>query len=183
MFYSHSKLRRNIGVKIQLTHNLDKNNLLGQKIHSQGSEEKDPSRQKIVNSRRPGCRRFLTQKISSQGFLHHLQSKPPKSLPARSRLLAFHPQFNKRELLCVGGRLSNSLLPEAQKHPVLLSASDTFTRLLFHHYHLELKHGGPTAILSHSGNLYSIIGARKLARSVCSNAPSAGRQQPKLVPS
>ena len=128
---------------------------------------------------------YLLRRSQARAFsteLHHLQSKPPKPLPAKSRLLAFHPQFNKRELLCVGGRLSNSLLPEAQKHPVLLSASDTFTRLLFHHYHLELKHGGPTAILSHSGNLYSIIGARKLARSVCSKCTICRKAAAKAGP-
>ena len=67
----------------------------------------------------------------------------------------------------MGGRLRNALISEEQKHPVILSTKDIFTKLLFNKYHLDLLHGGPTAMLSHSGNLFYITGAKKLARSVC----------------
>ena len=99
--------------------------------------------------------------------LHHLTADPPTPLASKCRLLALHPQLNRKGLLCVGGRLSNSMLPEEQKHPVILSASDILTSLMFNQYHKQLGHGGPTLILSHSGNLFHIIGAKKLVRAIC----------------
>ena len=59
------------------------------------------------------------------------------------------------------------MIPEERKHPVILSSKDIFTKLQFRRYHLDLLHGGPTAIIAHSGNLFYVIGARRLARSVC----------------
>ena len=72
-------------------------------------------------------------------------------------------------MLKIGGRLNHTDLPDYQKHPIILSAQDPFTKLLFLHYHLQLGHCGPSALLTHAGNVYHIVGGRKLARSVCSN--------------
>ena len=49
-----------------------------------------------------------------------------------------------------------------------MASSDLFTKKLFHHYHLQLGHCGPSVLLAHSGNIYYIMGARRLARTVCS---------------
>ena len=103
-----------------------------------------------------------------QSELQSLTAKPPQPVNPKCKLLSLHPQLNKRGLLSVGGRLCNSLVPEAQRHPVILSSRDILPKLLFDHYHEQLGHGGTTAILSHSGNLFHIIGARKLARATCS---------------
>ena len=128
---------------------------------------------------------FLQRRSQARAFsteIHQLTADPPKPLSNKCRLLALHPQLNRRGLLCVGGRLSNALISEEQKHPIILSASDVFTRLLFNQYHLELGHGGPTAILSHSGNLFYISGAKKLARSVCSKCTICRRAAAKAGP-
>ena len=58
-------------------------------------------------------------------------------------------------------------MEEQQKHPIILSVKDRYTKLLFSHYHLELMHGVPTAILSHSGNMFFVTGGRRLAREIC----------------
>ena len=82
----------------------------------------------------------------------------------------------------MGGRLRNALVEEQQKHPIILSAKDRYTRLLLTHYHLELMHGGPTAILSHAGNMFFISGARRLAREVCSTCVTCRKATAKLGP-
>ena len=114
---------------------------------------------------------FLHKRAQARSFgpqIQHIKSKSTELLSRRSHLLGLHPEINKKGLLCVGGRLRNALISDTQKHPVILSCRDTLTRKLFDHYHIELHHGGPTAILAHSGNLFYVSGARKLARSVCS---------------
>ena len=113
--------------------------------------------------------RKRSQARSFQAELQQLKATPPKLLSTKSSLPALHPYLDKKQLLRLGGRLNNSSLPEEQKHPIILSSSDTFSRLLLHHYHLQLSHCGPTALISHSGNLYHIIEVRRLARSVCSS--------------
>ena len=113
---------------------------------------------------------------------HQLNSVPPQPLPTKSSILALHPEVNSKGLLCVGGRLRNALIEEHQKHPIILSAKDKYTRLLLTHYHLELMHGGPTAILSHAGNLFFISGARRLAREICSTCVVCRKAAAKLGP-
>ena len=97
-----------------------------------------------------------------------LSSEPPKPLPKRCHLVSLQPQLNEKGILYVGGRLGRAIISEREKHPVILSAKDTLTKMLFQKYHLELKHGGPTAIISLSGALFYVSGARRLARSTCS---------------
>ena len=93
---------------------------------------------------------------------------PPKPLPAKSVLVPLQPFRDQKGLLRLGGRLQRSSLPEEQKHPIILSSTDLFTRSLFQHYHLQLGHCGPSVLLAHAGNIYHIMGAIRLARTVCS---------------
>ena len=114
---------------------------------------------------------LLLKKISQlRSFslkLHQLSSEPPQPLPSKCSILALHPEINKDGLLCVGGRLRNALIEDIQKHPVILSPKDRYTKLLFVHYHHELMHGGPTVILAHSGTMFYVTGERRLAREIC----------------
>ena len=114
--------------------------------------------------------------------LYQLTSEPPQPLNNRCSLLALHPEMNHQGLLCVGGRLRNALIEEPAKHPVILSAKDIYTKLLFGHYHKELMHGGPTVILAHSGSMFHVTGARRLAREVCRSCIICRKVAAKLGP-
>ena len=114
--------------------------------------------------------------------LSHLLASPPQPLHCKSSLLALHPELDKKGLLCVGGRLRNATIKEKQKHPVILSSKDRYTRLLLKHYHLKLMHAGPTAVLSHSGDQFYISGARRLAREICKSCVICRRAAAKLGP-
>ena len=114
--------------------------------------------------------------------IHQLTSSPPQPLSAKSSILALHPEVDSQGLLCVGGRLRNALIEEHKKHPVILSSKDRYTRLLFKHYHLQLMHGGPTAILSHAGNMFYVPGARRLARETCQTCVPCRKAAAKLGP-
>ena len=131
---------------------------------------------------------FLLRRAQLRSFsleIQQLTSDPPKPLSDNCRILALQPEMNDRGLLTVGGRLRHALISEQQKHPVILSPRDIFTKLLFKQYRLDLLHAGPTAILSHSGNLFYITGAKKLARAVCQSCiicrKAAAKAGPQLM--
>ena len=117
--------------------------------------------------------------------IHQLKSEPPQPLPDKCQLLGLHPEINDRGLLCVGGRLRNALAEEQQKHPIILSVKDIYTKLLFEQYHIDLMHGGPTAVLSHAGNMFYITGAKRLARNICQSCvicrKAAAKSGPQLM--
>ena len=108
-----------------------------------------------------------------------------KPLETKQSLLALNPKLNSEGLLVVGGRLQNADITETAKHPVILSAKDVYTKLLMGHFHKELMHGGPTAILAHSGTMFHIEGARRLARNICQSCitckKAAGKINPQLM--
>ena len=123
-----------------------------------------------------------SQRRSFSLELHQLQSSPPQPLPSKSVILALHPEIDSQGLLCVGGRLRNASIEEHSKHPIILSSKDRYTRLLFHFYHLQLMHGGPTAILAHAGNMFYVSGARRLAREICQTCIPCRKAAAKLGP-
>ena len=111
--------------------------------------------------------------------INQLSTDPVKPLPKRCHLVTLQPEINQKGILCVGGRLNNALISEREKHPVILSSKDVLTKMLFRKYHLELNHGGPTAIISLTGALFYVSGARRLARSTCSKCTICRRASAK----
>ncbi|XP_074654812.1 uncharacterized protein LOC141908608 [Tubulanus polymorphus] len=66
-----------------------------------------------------------------------------------SRLKSLDPVWDeKHEIICVGGRLNNSLLPDEQKHPVILPSGERMVENLVLWYHQLYGHTGPTQTLA-----------------------------------
>lgn len=61
-----------------------------------------------------------------------------------------------------------------------MSAQDTFTNLMFNYYHVKLGHCGPTLRVSHAGDQYHVVGARRLARSVCKQCVVCRKAAPRV---
>ena len=115
---------------------------------------------------------FLFSRSQSRTFpdeLTHLRASPPLPLRASSKLLSLHPFLGQDGLLHVGGRLSQADLAHSQKHPIIVSSKDSIIELLLKYNHVCLGHCGPTFLMSHAGERFHIIGARRLARSICSH--------------
>ena len=91
-----------------------------------------------------------------------------------------HPFLGKDGLLHVGGRLSKASIPLKQKFPVIISAHDIFTRLLFKSNHVQLSHCGSTLLLSHVGEDYYVMGARQLARTICKQCTTCRKAAAKV---
>ena len=108
-----------------------------------------------------------SQRRTFPAELHCLKAHPPQHIPSTSHLLVLHPVMSQDGLLHVGGCLARASIPLEQRCPIILSAKDIFTKLLFQFYHRQLHHCGPTLLLSHAGGKHHVVGARKLSRTVC----------------
>ncbi|CAH8641973.1 unnamed protein product [Schistosoma margrebowiei] len=60
-------------------------------------------------------------------------------------------------LLCVGGRLSYSDVPNAFKHPIILPSRHLVTEMIVRHYHKEQGHTGTSQVLAMIRKRYWII--------------------------
>ena len=111
---------------------------------------------------------FSNSQLRSFGHeVAQLISQPPRAIRNSSTTLSFNPFMSQDGLLRVGGRLSKASISMSQKHPVILSSKDHVTKLLLNYDHVNLGHCGPTLLLSHTGTRLHVVGARRLARTVC----------------
>ena len=111
--------------------------------------------------------------------LQRLSAAVPEPMRRDSPLKLVHPFLDKEGLLRVGGRLNRSSLPYLQKHPIILSANDYLTKLLFQYNHVHLSHCGPTLLMAHVGQQVYVPGAKRLSRSVCQNCLLCRRVAPR----
>ena len=108
----------------------------------------------------------------SQAAHFNVESKMLKSnahLSKSSPLRSLCPFLDNNKLLRVGGRQHNSQLPYGQRHPLILHAKHTVTKLIIRTEHLRLLHAGPLLTASSLGRRFHIIGGRKAIRSVTRN--------------
>ena len=96
-------------------------------------------------------RRSFPQEVAAAG------ATPPKDISTTSRIITLRPLMDESKLLKVGGRFKNTSYPKHQQHPVIISAKDYLTKLLFQHYHLLLGHCGPSTLMAHAANLYQVV--------------------------
>ena len=97
--------------------------------------------------------------------LSHTEQKP--KLTTQNRLLRLDPFIDDQGLIRVGGRLGNSTLPFAVKHPIILPRCSHVTELIIDHFHERVKHQrkGMTMFAS-SEKKKSHLSARVMARTV-----------------
>ncbi|XP_015367520.1 PREDICTED: uncharacterized protein LOC107164278 [Diuraphis noxia] len=87
---------------------------------------------------------------------------------SNSVLARLRPFINEKGLICVGGRLRYSDLPEAQKFPMLLPKSSHLSMLIVRHWHQVTFHSGPRVLTSIIAREFWILSLRSLIRSVIS---------------
>ena len=87
-------------------------------------------------------------------------------VPKTSSVYRLSPVLSAHGLLCVGGRLEHSMLPEKEKHPIILPKKHHVTSLLINHYHMLSGHSGKEFVLSLLRQKYWIIGARQIIRRI-----------------
>ena len=104
----------------------------------------------------------LLQVIQHKYFLEEinkLKNNKPAS-PAFNKLTAFFDNG----LVRVGGRLTNSELGYAHKHPVILPRQDHIIDILIDYYHKKYMHAGPELLMSLLRQRFWILSARRIVR-------------------
>ncbi|XP_011881639.1 PREDICTED: uncharacterized protein LOC105569628 [Vollenhovia emeryi] len=89
------------------------------------------------------------------------------------------PFIDETGLLRVGGRIRNSLTAFDTKHPIILPAESTFTKLLFKREHRRLLHAGPQTLLYAIREKYWPLRGKNLARKVVHECMTCFRNNPK----
>lgn len=77
--------------------------------------------------------------------------------PLKSNLKCLFPFLDKSGLLRVGGRLQESNLPCAQKHPKILPKNSNITSLIILNEHIKLHHAGQRLVHSSLDQLFWLI--------------------------
>ena len=121
----------------------------------------------LTSSELVAAEHFLFIKSQQRSFPSDTARLTPQSLRSTSTLLSLSPTIGKDGLLRVGGRLSHANLSLSQTHPPILSGKDIQSNLLLKYKHVCLDHCGPSLLLAATGTHLHIVGARRLARTVC----------------
>ena len=126
--------------------------------------------------------RYLYSQSQARSFgaeLSRLKAATARPVGQNSKLKALNPYISDQGLMLVGGRLEKAAISPLQVHPVILSASDWLTKLIFMYHHDNLSHCGPTLLLAHTATFLYVVAARKLAKDVCRDCMVCKRKAPK----
>ena len=127
---------------------------------------------------------YLYAQAQARSFgeeLSRLSASTPLPVKQDSKLKAVNPFLSSTGLMLVGGRLGKAKISPLQANPVILSASDWLTQLIFQHHHQELCHCGPTLLMAHTATFLYVVAARKLAKDVCRDCMVCKRRAPKAM--
>ena len=109
----------------------------------------------------------ILQYIQRRSFEEEIDCiRSRKEVKQSSQVYRLSPFVSTRGLLCVGGRLGLSKLPEVQKHHIILPSSHHVATLIVDHYHVLSGHSGKEHVLSLIRQKYWMVGARQLTRRV-----------------
>lgn len=86
--------------------------------------------------------------------------------------------FIEDGLLRVGGRLANSKLPYASKHPIILPHQDHVVKMFLRTMHVELLHPGQAALINFIRQRYWLLNARSTVRQVTRKCVKCFRVNP-----
>ena len=125
---------------------------------------------------------WILRKCQQKYFPKEVQAlEANQPMAPTSRLRALNPKMTKG-LLRVGGRLSRSSLSSFQQHPIIVDRKSTLVQKLFLSKHISLGHCGPSLLLCQTGIRFHVLGARRLARSICRNCVTCRRVTPQPIP-
>ncbi|XP_072401566.1 uncharacterized protein [Diabrotica undecimpunctata] len=124
--------------------------------------------------------RYVLKVVQNQAFKLEIQRLSSKgTLHPKSNIISLHPFINNDGLLCVGGRLRNSLFSQDKRHPVLLPFSHHVTKLLFKDIHIRSLH--PQQLLYLMREKCWPIHGKNTAKAVVRNCVTCFKAHPSSV--
>ncbi|XP_074649826.1 uncharacterized protein LOC141904997 [Tubulanus polymorphus] len=93
--------------------------------------------------------------------------KSGKEIPKSSMIRSLNPMWDdESQLIKVGGRLSNALLPDESKHPIILPSGETLVRSMILWHHKLHGHTGVAQTLANVRYKHWIVRGRREVRQV-----------------
>ena len=125
----------------------------------------------------------LVKLHQEQHFCDEIQLLRKGSLVSKcSAIKCLNPALDiENGILCVGGRLANTIWPNSKKHPRILHGTCHFTRLLIRELHCKHQHAGPTVLLGLLSTQWYITSARRIVRDVFRACVTCKRQHAKAI--
>lgn len=88
-------------------------------------------------------RKAILPRMQRTHFMDELKNLMVKiPIKRQSKLVGLDPFLDKDNILRVGGRLENSILHYAAKHPIIIPHEHQWTKLMLHEYHKDYLHAG-----------------------------------------
>ncbi|GFU44948.1 integrase catalytic domain-containing protein [Trichonephila clavipes] len=104
-----------------------------------------------------------------------------KQLPSNKKRIPLTPFYDDSGIIRVGGRLKSSMLPDSQKHPILLPRTDHVVNLIITDYHLKLLHANPQLLQADLREKFWILSARDAVRRVVRRCIPCFRNRPRFA--
>ncbi|XP_058455678.1 uncharacterized protein LOC131432993 [Malaya genurostris] len=123
------------------------------------------------------CR--LSQRETFSSELNALRLGKP--VGNNSAMKWIKPIMSSDGLIRVGGRIRHSGVPDAMKHPIVISSKQRLAHLLAVHYHTYLLHAGPQLMMCTIKQKFWLIAGRDLLRQVYHQCHTCFRHKPVLV--
>lgn len=146
---------------------------------------------RFINNVKPGKNQNRTGHITVEEYNKAVEKCAFLSQAAlrgrKSKVLRkLDPFTDEQGLIRVGGRLQNSNIPYATRHPILLEKNH-FTILLVEDYHRKLLHAGPRTTRALIAKKFHIINANHVIRQIIHNCQRCLRwhgkpHQPDMAP-
>ncbi|XP_076233347.1 uncharacterized protein LOC143178507 [Calliopsis andreniformis] len=123
----------------------------------------------------------IVKLVQHNTFQQDIQDLKTGKLHPKSKLRSLHPFLDEQGILRVGGRLQNSNLPFAQKHPILLPKGNHVTDLIIRESHVRNHHAGVTATLYNVRQQYWPIDGKNTTRKIIRQCVRCFRVNPPAV--
>ncbi|XP_064465083.1 uncharacterized protein LOC135376504 [Ornithodoros turicata] len=150
------------------------------------SEEGGPLGSEEVRQAENYCLKIVQQN-AFHAEIAAVQSQRPS--PAKSPLQGYSLFLDGEGILRMTGRLQESDLPYAQKHPIVLPKQDPYSEAIIRKCHLDVLHGGMRDTLVQVREKYWIVRARQAVKKVIRSCvvcqrynAQASRQTPAPLP-
>lgn len=105
--------------------------------------------------------------------IEKLQANPTKR--SKGNLRKLNPIIQDG-VLRVGGRLENALIPESQKHPIILPGNHHATELLLRQHHAALGHSGSDMVLNSVRKQFWVTSGKHAIRRIISRCVKCRRK-------
>lgn len=135
----------------------------------------------LTSSELKQARDKLIKLIQEQHFASEItQLERNNSVDKCSKLFKLSP-FLHNSIIRVGGRLRHADFNFNQKHPIILPADHSFTKLLIEYTHKKHLHSGPQATLAILREEFWILNARTKVKHFIHNCVTCFKAKPKFV--